>query len=993
MSRSIFLLFLIAFSCQTISAQYHFDSWTTDNGLPQNGVRTITQSPDGYLWFTTFDGLVRFDGVKFEVFNKSNSKGIITNRFWVIKGMPDGSIWVGTEDGDLTIYRNRTFTSYPADKVPDKHILAFQIDADKEVLIETETAFYKLENDNFVFIKKVEQLENQKIVYQANDKTRWEIYPNETFQIKEGQKQIYPVSLKNLSITDYSKMGAFEDKSGGLWFADFDKLVYLKDGKISEYGEKDGYPQNIFAHRLWQESDGSLWFATGNYNFSGVGLVRFKDGKLTKFGIEHGLSNDRIFDVFKDREGTIWLATDKGLNQLRPQIITSLSKADGLVHNETYPILQARDGSIYIGTVGGLSHYQDGKFTNTILHPKNDPKGVSIIQSLYEAEDGRLWVGTIGSFFVIENGKPRDISNIFDVKNDVMAIIADKQKNLWFATQHNGIYQYRDEKLIANYKTGQGLASNDVKVIYEAKDGTLWFGTYGGISVAKCGSGNTDCKFKNYTIADGLGSNLVRSIAEDADGTMWFGTYDGGLSRFKEGRFFNFNTENGLYNNGVFAIMEDNNGNFWMSSNKGIFRVNKQQLNDFADGKISGYESFAYGKQDGMLNTECNGGRQPSAIKDKNGKIWFPTLEGAAIVDPTALSLNPLPPPVEIENIAIDRENITFNETVTIQPSQTQLDINYTALSFIKSDQIRFQYKLEGLDKDWVDAGTRRTVNYSYLPSGDYVFRVIATNTDGVWNTEGKSLKIIVLAPFYKTLRFWLAIFFAFVAVAYLIYRYRINQLRKLNAAQEAFSRQLIESQEAERKRIAQELHDSLGQNLLVIKNRALLGLATEDKDEQFGEIQESVTDALSEVRTIAYNLRPLHIERLGLSSTIEEMVENVEAASGIQINYDIAKIDNLFTPENEINFYRIVQECLNNIVKHSKATKASVEVFRENENITLNIRDNGSGFNAENMNIQRGLGLNGIAERVKILGGTYSIESEIGKGTTILVKIEREKP
>jgi signal transduction histidine kinase len=314
-------------------------------------------------------------------------------------------------------------------------------------------------------------------------------------------------------------------------------------------------------------------------------------------------------------------------------------------------------------------------------------------------------------------------------------------------------------------------------------------------------------------------------------------------------------------------------------------------------------------------------------------------------------------------------------------------------LSFIKSDQIRFRYKLEGLDENWVDAGTRRTVNYSYLPNGEYFFKVIAANSDGVWNTEGKTLKIIVLAPFYKTWWFIFGVILLTIFTAYLLYRYRIRQLKKLNAAQESFSRQLIESQEAERKRIAQELHDGLGQNLLVIKNRAVLGLnakGNEKTDEQFGEIQESVSDALIEVRSIAYNLRPLHIERLGLTSTIEEMIEEISETSGININYDIEPIDDIFSTENEINFYRIVQESLNNIVKHSKAERANVEVFRENYKLNLKIRDDGLGFEVDN--VKQGLGLNGMAERAKILGGTYSIETEVGKGTTVLVEISEKK-
>ena len=955
--------------------------------MPQNGVRSITQTPDGYLWLTTLDGLVRFDGVKFTVFNKANSKGIISNRFWQAKAFEDGSIWAATEGGDLTIYRNGEFISYPADKIPEVQIIGFEKDETGEVLINTAANFYYLRNGEFVFAKKSENDGTQKHFYLGQSGTRWEISLTEIRQIKDGQTQIY--RLKGNFVYFFHGV-VYEDRKGGLWTADLGKISYLHNGEITEYTEKDGISPDIGGHSFWEEADGSIWFATGSFNFRGIGLVKIKDGKLSKFGLEQGLSNDRIFHRFKDREGTVWLATDHGLNRLRQQVLTPLSTKDGLVHNEAYPILKSRDGSIYIGTNGGLSRYKNGKFTNSVFSAGRE-YGVSSVQSLAEDAEGRLWIGSIGGLFVLKDGKFENWTKKFETPDTIYAIYTHKDGTVWFGTEHNGVWQYKNEKIAPLFSTAEGLAGNDVKFIHEAKDGTFWIGTFGGLSYLK------DGKFTNYTTKEGLPSNFVRSIKEDDDGTLWVGTYDNGLTRFKDGRFFNFNTENGLFNNGVFAIVEDASGNFWFSSNKGIFRASKQQLNDFADGKISNYDSIAYGKADGMLSTECNGGRQPSAITDDDGKIWFPTLEGIVIVDPKMLETNVLPPPVEIENIEIDREKITFEKSsipnsksqIQLNPSQNYLDITYTALSLIKSDQIRFRYKLEGLDKDWIDAGTRRTVNYSYLPSGEYVFRVIAANTDGVWNTEGKSIKIIILAPFYETRWFWVLVFLAAAAIVYLLYRYRIAQFEKLNSAQEAFSRRLIESQEAERKRIAQELHDGLGQNLLVIKNRALLGLAVEEKDEQFSEIQESVTDALGEVRTIAYNLRPLHIERLGLTATIEEMIEDVETASGIEINCDIERIDDLFSKENEINFYRIIQESLNNIVKHSNAAKANVEVFCEFGKINLIIKDNGKGFDAENLHENRGLGLNGIAERVKILGGNYSIDSEIGKGTTVSVKIE----
>jgi signal transduction histidine kinase/ligand-binding sensor domain-containing protein len=989
---SVIFMLLVFCLWHDVSAQYRFDSWTTDDGLPQNGVRKISQSRDGYLWFTTFDGLVRFDGVKFTVFNKSNSEGIINNRFWVVYGADDGSVWAGTEGGDLTIYRNGVFTSYPTSEVPDDRILDFIPDSNGEILIETISAYYYLRDGKIVPAKSRGDNSRSKVTFDGRSGAVWTITPSETQRRFNSQTVNYALNVQNVNpfLENF-----YEDRRGGLWIGDIRGLYYINEGRVIDYSKTESFLKNTYPHRFWEEDDGSLWFATGDFNFPGVGLVRFMDGKFTTVGIEQGLSNDRIFEVFKDREGAIWVATNRGLNQLRRQIVTTLSKKDGLAENEVYPILKAGDGSIYVGSVNGLSRYKDKNF-NRVSLPMRELNTTTAIQSLAEDSNGRIWIGTVSGVFVIENGVAKDVTkSLNDYPFPIFTIHPDRQGNVWFGTEFNGVIKYRDGKIISEYSIHEGLAGNDVKVIHEAKDNKLWFGTYGGLSVAECGSENSGCKFSNFTMANGLGSNFIRSIKEDDDGTFWIGTYDGGLSRFKEGKFFTFDTQNGLYNNGVFAIVEDKRGNFWMSSNNGIFRASKQQLNDYADGKIKSYDSFGYGRKDGMLSAECNGGRQPAAITDDKGQIWFPTVEGVAIVDPDLLKMNNLPPPIDIDEILLDRQKIPFTDTLDVQPSQTYLDISYTALSLINSEKILFKYKLEGFDEDWVEARTRRTVNYSHLPPGNYIFRVTATSSDGVWNPEGKSLRINVLAPFYQTRWFIVSIIFAAFFVVFLIYRYRIEQFRRINTAKAAFSRQLIESQEAERKRIAQELHDSLGQNLLVIKNRAVMGLnakGNEITDEQFGEIHESVSDALIEVRSITSNLRPIHIDRLGLTSTIEDMAEAIEKSSGIEIKCDIENIDGLFSKEDEINFYRIVQEGLSNIVKHSNATGAGIEVFREDQRLYLNIRDNGEGFDGEAIAERMGLGLNGIEERTKILRGTHSIYSEVGKGTRVSVEIELSK-
>jgi signal transduction histidine kinase len=340
---------------------------------------------------------------------------------------------------------------------------------------------------------------------------------------------------------------------------------------------------------------------------------------------------------------------------------------------------------------------------------------------------------------------------------------------------------------------------------------------------------------------------------------------------------------------------------------------------------------------------------------------------------------------------------VDFRGGVTVEPGQQDLEISYTGLHFIKSDQVKFKYKLEGLDTNWIDAGIRRIAHFPYLPPGSYTFRVLAANSDGVWNDVGASITVLVRAPFWERRWFWLLFFVAVTGIALIAIRSRITRLQRKHAEREAFARRLIESQENERKRLAGELHDSLGQNLLVVKNWALVGLNTLNEDnparEHLSEISETASLALNEVREIARNLRPYQLERLGLTNTIENMIDHVQHSADVEFITELDNIDSLLSKDSEINLYRVVQECVNNIVRHSAATKAWLSIKRNSEAVQLTCRDNGRGFNPAISSPQNGIGLAGMAERVRMLGGKYTLESAAGKGVTISVIIQAPKP
>ena len=799
--RLAIFVYLFLAAGMPVAGQYSFDTWTTDNGLPQNGVRQITQTPDGYLWFTTFDGLVRFDGVRFTTFNKSNTSGIINNRFTGIFADVDGTVYATTmEDGVLTIYRNGIFTSLDSDKVPGHYIARIERPPTGELRFLAEDtdrkgkSWYRFDGSAFEFIEKDPSPTDDLRISGRNGK-QWLVAAQGVTETQNGSSHFVAADLSKVNF----RRSTFEDASGSLWIAG-DRIFKTNNGKIQTFSDDVGLPQNSIYHSFWQESDGSVWFSSGGALSTSVGLVQYKDGQFKLWGKEHGLGAWAIQDVFHDREGNTWLATVKGLARRRKHAIESYSTKDGIVHSEVYPLLRDSKNTIWIGTSRGLSVYRNGKFETLDLQaePPENPTDLvwrnerMSVQSLFEDEHGTMWVGLNGGIFLVADGKAAMLLN----GSHVHAIKGDGEGNVWAAT-NKGLLKFRDRKLIAQYTTADGLPNEFMTFIFRDSKNVMWFGGFGGLTKLENG------RFVNFTKADGLSGNYVRTIYEDKDGAFWIGTYDEGMSRYKDGKFVNYHEANGLYSSGVFAIEEDEKGNFWISSNRGIFRVKRAELNDFADGKISKINSVGYGKSDGMLTNECNGGRQPASLRDERGRFWFPTQDGVSIVDPTLDESNVLAPTVAIEEVTVEREPVAANGSVTIEPGKRDLEIRYTGISLIKSEQVKFQYKLEGHDAGWIDAGTRRTAHYSYLPPGNYEFLVKAANSDGVWAAQPAVIRIELKPFFYQTWAFYIMSFAAICLGLFGIWRLSVYQLR----ARERKLARLVEERTAELAKANEDLH------------------------------------------------------------------------------------------------------------------------------------------------------------------------------------------
>lgn len=970
---------------ERIFGRYQQFVWQDRHGLPQNGISAIVKTPDGYLWLAIAEGVVRFDGVRFTAFDTGNTPEIRSNNVQSLLVGRDGTLWIGTHGGGLTSYRDGRFTNYSAaDGLSDTHIKSLFEDSKGNLWIGTDGGGLDLFRDGkFTVYTKNDGLPGDYILALAEDAggSLWIGGDGGLARLTDGKFNLF----NDWDGVPQAHVGAlFFDREHRLWIGGTNRLGVLgPDGKVKNFTERDGF-KPAAVHSIAEDPDGALLFGTDE-----GGLVRLENGKFETARTTDGLVNDTIQAVYADADGDLWLGTNGGgLAELRRGKFRVYTTADGLPSEMVGAVFADEAGAIWIGTEEGLCRFKDGR-----IQEVKTPEGTSIrgVNQISADREGDLWMTGSSREIVGRALRFHEETGRFEYVKDnpfasrAASMIEDRGGRIWIGTSYDGLHRFDKDGGVRDFHKADGLADEYVSRIFEDRAGAIWIGTRSGLSRFE------DGKLTTLTAAAGFTGRHVLSFHEDDRGNLWIGTDGDGLFRYRDGRFGVVTAKNGLYDNLAFQILGDDRGNLWMSGNKGIYRARIDELEDLIEGRRATVDSFSYGSADGMLSRECNGAN-PGGARDREGKLWFPTIKGVVVVDPDRTDTQP--PAVTVENVLVDEKPRSTGEEIVLAPDEENLEIRFGAISWNRPQQIRFKYRLAGLDDDWVEAGTRRTAYYPHIRSGNYTFQVIADNGEGVWNTEGRILQVRVLPPFYRTWWFLVLCSLAVALLIRLIYNYRLQQLEKINEVRAAYTRQLIEYQEMERQRVAVELHDSIGQSLIVIRNRALMGLNAPDKHDrlvaQLEEISESAADSIREVRQIAHNLHPYQLEHLGLKTALESMIEQAAETSAIDFDTEIDEIDDTLSREAEINLYRIVQESMNNILKHSEATAAEIKIIRNNGNLNLTIRDNGKGFAPEKNNGKKsGLGLAGISERARILGARYDIRSGEGRGTTVNLTME----
>lgn len=976
--------------------------WQMDEGLPDNLIQAIAQTSDGYLWVGTPEGLARFDGTEFLVFNAKNAPFLKKNSVTALCADREGALWIGTDGGGLTRMIDGQFTHFGTnDGLAGNKIRAICQIENGSLCIGTASGMSCYQNGKFTNYTQTNGLLSDVIhyIYQDNGGNLW-------IATSKGLNRMRPdgvmdsFNMPNLLPND-SVRAICQDKSGQIWIGSNNGMLWYNRAVGRGF-----YPYNTryglsdpFVSAICEDRDGNLW--VGTYS----GLNRFREGKFYSQLDNEGLPFDKVTALFEDRHGDLWIGTEEGLARLKPKKFVAYTHQNGLTHNNTTSILQGRNGSLWIGTWGGgLDELKDGKITSY-----TSDKGVSrdLILSLCQARDGSIWFGADfdGGLTHLKDGKATRYTWHDGLPGvGLRALLEDSTGTLWIGSAQGLFHQIADGKFGKLTVRNQPFASS-VHAIYEDHEGGLWIGTDNGLSCWKNG------ELTKFTTTNGLSDDTVIALFEDTESNLWIGTQSGGLDRLRSGKITAYTTQNGMFSDEVFSILEDDNGWLWMSCSQGVFRVRKNDLDRFDNRKIRIIPCVNYGKADGMENPECNGSGKPASCKDNEGRIWFPTSKGLVMFDPAALPVRETPPAVQVEQIIVDRKPL-ISETqilalgsathhagrlLRIRPAHGELQFDYSALNLSSPEKNHFKYKLDKINPDWVDAGSRRTAFYNNIPPGQYTFRVIACNENGVWNMTGATLAFELLPHFWETWWFkvLMALFVAGSAGGTALFLTRRKMQRKLELLKQRHA------VERERGRIAKDIHDDLGSNLTritMLGERVEEGLANhEEVGVHVRKIVASARATVQSMDEIVWAVNPANDTLDSLVGYISHHASEFFEGTGIRCRLEIpVRLPRrVLSAELRHNLFLMVKEAFNNVLKHSQATSVTVRVAANDSTMQIVIEDNGRGFKANGTPPERhGNGLANLERRTESLGGRLQVTSMPGEGVRLefTVKFEPQR-
>ncbi len=755
--------------------EFAIDVWTTNEGLPHNQVQAMAQTPDGYIWFGTWQGLVRFNSIKFKMFNRENTPELRDNGIRSLLVDLAGTLWVGTARGGISRY------------FPDGHWDHLD---EKQGLNSLEVLTMHEDRKGRIWVG----FENAGLlIIEPSDSNR---------DINDRKTRL----LQKDGLYHGTVLAFAEDQDGSMWIGTTAGINIVRDGKVERpelgpnnqfnpiieiFVDRDGVVRvgtenGLFRvdkgllnaelplqkmlrqpiARIHQDQFGVLWMGT----VSG-GVLRLNNGLLENLNSATGLPHNRIITLFEDFERNIWMGTSAGLVRLKDAPFATYGLHRKLSDVYVRAVTQDRAGIVWAGTSSGLNRFQNGAFSRVPLGAADITR--NSIMSLFPDTDGSLWVGTY------DNGVAQLVDGIV-VKNltrtnglagsQVRAILRTIDETLWIGST-TGLSR-QDKNGIKNYTGLDGLPRDYILSLYEARDHTLWIGTTGGFASFRNNQFTSFSAINGYPVADVFGFH------QSSDGTLWLATSDG-IGRFSDNKFILLDAKYGALPSPAFSLIEDEDQFFWLSSNAGVYRIEKAQLDQAAFGTRKIVDSRQFGRDDGLATSQCNGGSQSAAWRTVDGRIWFATARGLAFVKPRNIVVpNLAPPTVQIEQIILNGSAVSNTAAVMLQPGNNRVEFEFAALSYRSPSTTRYRYQLAGVDPNWIENPGARSVSYTNLVPRNYQFKVQAAHLSGDWGAI-KSVQVNQHAYFYQTNSFRILLGICLLSVALAFGWWRARQLKK----------------------------------------------------------------------------------------------------------------------------------------------------------------------------------------------------------------------
>jgi ligand-binding sensor domain-containing protein/signal transduction histidine kinase len=939
--------------------------WQMEDGLPEQTVQAFAQTKDRYLWIGTTGGLLRFDGSRLVLFDRDNTPAFSDNNVFSLTVTSDDALWIATEGGGLIRYKDGAFRSFSGkDGLLNDFVRVVYQDRKDRIWIGTDNGLFQFWGD------RIERVDNRNGVPAVAVHA---IHEDDQGRIWAGGSKLFCLSGRDYQEYRLAGEGSqnrvksiTQTRDGTMWVGTIGGLYRMVSGADAFRKVRETSGTVRF---LKETSDGTLWIGT-----IGHGIYKYRKQEFSQMTAPGTLPSNTALNLFEDIESNLWIGTQEGMLRLSKTPIQTVVLPDaGDYDAET--VYGDHNGDLWIAAAN-LFRFRDGKATPVHLPGINGVR----VRNVFRDNDDALWVGTEGRGVFRQTRNQLTHYMVKDglVNNFVRAFLQARDGSIWVATDE-GVSRWHAGRF-TSYQERDGLCYFSTRTLAEDRNGDIWVGTDRGVSHLQGGS------FANDAVTEALRHEKIWAIREDSDGGLWFGTRTGGLYRWRFGKLIHFTTAEGLASNSIYELLQDRRDNFWISGPNGISVINRRELDTIAEDPSHPLSLTLYGISDGLETTQMYGAEKPGAVLTSQGEVWFASNKG-----PVRVSLNPAPPkgpaPVVIDSVLADGLQVPDLGRISLNPDNAKIEVHYSVIQLRSQERVRFRYMLQGFDKSWTDASSRRAAYYTNLPPGSYQFRVAAFEMSDPQQIAETAVEIVQTPHFYRTAWFLGCSLLLLAAGVWGGYEFRMRQVHSR-----------FQAVLKERNRLAREMHDTLiqgcaGVSALLEAHSSLDNSEPSAKDDLLGCVRTQLRSTINEAREAVWDLRHADGSATVIGPMLGNMTQQVSREFGVPVEYKVSGRPFDLDQSTAHELLMVVREALHNAIRHGQPTRVHVDIAFEKKALKVQVSDDGRGFDTAMASSQPNghYGLVGIRERAKRIGGILVLHSRLGTGTDLTLSVPRK--